>query len=524
MAGSARDKRNVPERLPRAAGHDDSPLADARTILDAILSSGTSKIFLVNIEAGLRFVYAPITAAGERYAGLQSDLAGRTPVEVFGAADGAAVIAHYRDCIAAAAPIRYEERLRTPPQERWWQTTLTPINDGTGMVVQILGIATDITAQRSAEERAAAASAHLLSAIEGLAEGVAIFDAEDRLMLCNERYRALYAPGAVPVLPGTRFEDLLRKGVALGMFPAAIGDEEAWLRKRLADHVKRKGSLERRLIGDGWLQVVEQPTRDGGSVILMTDVTEIMRREKELRQAKEVAEVASRAKSEFLANMSHELRTPLNAIIGFSQMINGEILGPVGQPGYKEYARDIQSSSLHLLQIINDILDVSKIEAGMATLHEAAVDFAATVRACCRLVAPKAVSLGIALTVDLPDDLPVISADERMLKQVMLNLLSNALKFTPGGGAIVLAARRAPDDGIIFTVKDTGIGIAREDFEKIFQPFVQVDSSMARKFEGTGLGLPLTKGLVELHRGSLDLESEIGRGTTVRVALPKSRP
>jgi signal transduction histidine kinase len=146
------------------------------------------------------------------------------------------------------------------------------------------------------------------------------------------------------------------------------------------------------------------------------------------------------------------------------------------------------------------------------------------VQACCRLVAPKAVSLGITLSVDMPDGLPVISADERMLKQVMLNLLSNALKFTPGGGAVELAARAAPDGGLIFTVKDTGIGIAREDFEKIFQPFGQVDSSLARKFEGTGLGLPLTKGLVELHHGNLGLESEVGRGTTVRVTLPRRRP
>jgi len=221
--------------------------------------------------------------------------------------------------------------------------------------------------------------------------------------------------------------------------------------------------------------------------------------------------------------MSHELRTPLNAIIGFSQMIDGEILGPVGQPGYKEYARDIQFSSQHLLQIINDILDVSKIEAGMATLHETPVDFASIVGACCRLVAPRLVMQDIALTVDLPADLPVISADELMLKQVMLNLLSNAVKFTPTGGAIEVAARATPDGGLTFAVKDTGIGIASENFEKIFQPFGQVESSLTRKFEGTGLGLPLSKGLVELHRGSIELESEVGQGTTVRIKLPKNR-
>jgi signal transduction histidine kinase len=200
-----------------------------------------------------------------------------------------------------------------------------------------------------------------------------------------------------------------------------------------------------------------------------------------------------------------------------------EILGPVGQPGYREYARDIQSSSLHLLQIINDILDVSKIEAGMATLHETTVDFGAVVQACCRLVAPKAVSLGITLTVDLANDLPRISADERMLKQVILNLLSNALKFTPGGGAVELAARAVPEGGLVFTVKGYRHRHRARGFREDLPTLRPGRFLLVRKFEGTGLDLPLTKGLVELHRGSLALESEVGYSTIIRVMLPKKR-
>jgi signal transduction histidine kinase len=221
--------------------------------------------------------------------------------------------------------------------------------------------------------------------------------------------------------------------------------------------------------------------------------------------------------------MSHELRTPLNAVIGFSQMIGEEILGPIGRAEYKEYARDIHASSLHLLQIINDILDVSKIEAGMVTLHDTEIDFAAVAGACCRLVRTKAEAGEITLALEIPRDLPAIRADERMLKQVMLNLLSNALKFTPKGGSILLQARAHEAGGLSFVVRDTGIGIAREDFDKIFRPFGQVDSSLTRKFEGTGLGLPLTKGLVELHGGTIELDSEVGRGTCVTVTLPRRR-
>jgi signal transduction histidine kinase len=249
---------------------------------------------------------------------------------------------------------------------------------------------------------------------------------------------------------------------------------------------------------------------------------ELQRREAEraLTAAKESAEIASRAKSEFLANMSHELRTPLNAVIGFSEIIGQEILGPAGRPEYVDYARDIHASSMHLLQIINDILDVSKIEAGMMSVYPSRVDPPAVVHGCCRIVRPRARDAQVELATEVTEATPFITADERMLKQIVLNLLSNAIKFTPEGGRVTIRTERGDGDWLVIAVTDTGIGIAPEDIEKVLRPFGQVESSLARRFAGTGLGLPLSKGLVELHGGMLSIASAPGTGTTVTVRLP----
>ena len=221
--------------------------------------------------------------------------------------------------------------------------------------------------------------------------------------------------------------------------------------------------------------------------------------------------------------MSHELRTPLNAIIGFSQLIGDEALGPAGRPEYRDYAHDINTSSQNLLQIINDVLDVSKIEAGMLTLREAEIDPAAFLHDCRRLVAPCAEAAGIALETAIPAELPILVGDERMLRKAMLNLLSNAVKFTPAGGTVELVAREETGRGVTFIVRDTGIGIAETDFAKIFRPFMQVDGGLDRKFEGTGLGLPLSKGIIELHGGAIGVASTIGQGTSMSVFLPLPR-
>ncbi|NBB82067.1 MAG: PAS domain-containing protein [Alphaproteobacteria bacterium] len=267
------------------------------------------------------------------------------------------------------------------------------------------------------------------------------------------------------------------------------------------------------------------PTDDGrqfndGYVI---DITEAKRREHDRREAMEAALVASRAKSEFLANMSHELRTPLNAVIGFAEILLTEAFGPLGAGRYREYSRDIHASAVHLKQLIDDILDVSKVEAGKAELHETRIDLTGTIASTLRMVRERAATRDVALSVDLAPDLPLVTADEGKLRQVLLNLLSNAVKFTPPGGSVTVVARLGEDGGVRLAVADTGIGMAAEDIPRALEPFVQLHGGLSRSFEGTGLGLPLSAKLVELHGGRLEIDSTPRQGTTVTVAFPPER-
>ena len=250
---------------------------------------------------------------------------------------------------------------------------------------------------------------------------------------------------------------------------------------------------------------------------------DLVRLADDLVLARDQAEAANRAKSEFLAAMSHELRTPLNAVIGFSEIIQSETFGPVGSVKYRDYAGDIHESGQHLLELINDILDLSKIESGTDDLSEDEIEIPEIVRSALMLVGQRAEQREVKLELEIADRLPALRADRRKLKQVLVNLLSNAVKFTEAGGEVALRAWCRRDSGTVFQITDTGIGIAPEDIPKALSRFGQVDGDLNRQYEGTGLGLPLAKALVELHGGVLDLQSEVGVGTTVTVRFPAER-
>jgi PAS domain S-box-containing protein len=274
---------------------------------------------------------------------------------------------------------------------------------------------------------------------------------------------------------------------------------------------------------------VEMTAIDVGSTdrdlgcMFVRDITERKATEVDLQLAKGKAESASQAKSAFLASMSHELRTPLNAIIGFAEVIKDEMCGPRDPVKYHRYAEDIYSSGQHLLALINDILDLSKIESGAAELHEERIDVHDLVQSALSLVKHGARTAEVDLAMEIGEDLPLLWADERKLKQVLVNLLANSVKFTEPGGVITFKAWCRADSGFVFQVVDTGIGMAAGDIPKALSKFGQIDNALSRKYEGTGLGLSLSKALIELHGGSLDLQSELGKGTTVTVRLPSHR-
>ncbi len=407
----------------------------------------------------------------------------------------------------------------------------------------VIGIAMDVTEQHRLAQRYAEADQRLADAIECTSEAFVLWDKNDRLVMCNTHFQQAYGLPDSVLVPGTE-RHAVNAAAARPVIERRVADPDGSGLSR---------TTEVQLADERWLQINERRTRDGGMVSVGTDITLLKRHQERLRDSerrlmatigdlsssqkklerqkselsiananyqaeKERAEAANKAKSEFLANMSHELRTPLNAILGFSEILTNGMFGPLGSPKYCEYSKDIHDSGKHLLNVINDILDMSKIEAGHMRIQCEAVDLKPLIEESLRLTAIAAEEKNIAIHQRLCDGLNMFG-DRRALKQVMLNLLSNAVKFTNEGGSIELRTRRL-EKGVVLTIADTGIGIPKESLSKIGQPFEQVQSQYAKSKGGSGLGLAISRSLIGLHGGDMRIRSRVGEGTIVSLHIP----
>jgi signal transduction histidine kinase len=374
----------------------------------------------------------------------------------------------------------------------------------------------------SAFRRRRCAEARLLqSTLENIGEGLSVFDSRGRLIAWNSRFcELLELPPDLTV--GAPLRDILMLQAVRGDF--GRDDPSAEVTKRLELFYRDVPTTKERLTPRGRiLQISRRAMPDGAIVSVYSDVTDLKASERKLIQARSQAEMANHAKSEFLANMSHELRTPLNAIIGFSEIIAHELFGPLGNEKYLDYMKDIHKSSLHLLAIINDVLDMSKIEAGKLELSKEPLNIRHLIGEVIRMMREWAESRSIEMVTKLPVEEVEIWADERAMKQIFLNLMSNAIKFSRDGGQVCIRVVSDEPGLAVVEFEDHGIGMTEEELERALQPFGQAQPSTTRNYGGTGLGLPITKGLIEAHGGKLAIESRADQGTIARISLSTER-
>ncbi len=430
-------------------------------------------------------------------------------------------VAHLQECIANAirtrSPFHYRTHARRPDAKAQIVDTHGEVDLGPdGRVISVIGVCHDVTSQvRTEAERERAERMYRLMTEE--ASDIIMMYKPDGLIGFVSTALARTLKREVSELEHGRFLDLVHPN----------DREEAHRIAALPEPGKSTTATYRMRHGDGHYIWIEATTRgvynEHGEVqhviSVSRDVSERKGHELTMKTARERAESANRAKSTFLANMSHELRTPLNAIIGFADIMREQMLGPVDNPRYREYVGLIHQSGQLLLDLITDILDMAKIEAGKLDLHLEQVDAGATIAECTRLLAERAAAKGVELAAELPQAPLLLAADRRALLQIMLNLASNAVKFTPEGGSVILGAERTLG-GLCISVRDTGIGIAPEDLPRLGRPFEQVSADPSLAKGGTGLGLALVSALVEKHGGTMKIDSELGIGTTVTVTLP----
>jgi signal transduction histidine kinase/CheY-like chemotaxis protein/HPt (histidine-containing phosphotransfer) domain-containing protein len=398
---------------------------------------------------------------------------------------------------------------------------------GSALLIAALGLALSAALrQRERIEAERAAARRLLeSAIETMPDGFVMFDAEDRLVICNQRYRDLYAVSAPFIVPGAKFEDIIREGARRGQYPQAGEDIESFVAEVTAWHRGDHPSMERLLPDGRWILVTERRTPNGGTVGIRTDITPLKHAMADLAQARDAAAAATEAKSRFLAHMSHELRTPLNGVLGLAQVLARD---PDLSGEQRMRAQTLEAAGRHLVAVANDVLDLAKVEAGRLELRTKAVDLAPLLRDCATLARPAAEEKQVTITLELADSLPVAAElDQTRMRQMILNLLSNAVKFTPGGGRVELAAWALgpldPQDNlpVRIEVRDTGPGVPEDHRHVIFGDFVQLDRGEAG---GTGLGLAIAAGIAEQMGGRIGCEantgSPTGQGAVFWVELP----
>ncbi len=358
--------------------------------------------------------------------------------------------------------------------------------------------------------------------ISDTSEAFALFDQNDRLLMWNENYRRILSLPESALFRGASRIDILRQCAP----PVDVANNgrtlDEWIESRLQLHAATPATIVEQLSNGRSLKSSARKTGRGHTATTHIDITELKDHEAALIRAQEEAVQANAAKSEFLANMSHELRTPLNAIIGFSEVMMNQLLGQIGTPRYLEYSKNIHDSGRHLLDLISDILDLSRVEAGKMELWRRPVNMQQATEACRQLVLPAAKEGNVNLIVkgDCCEQWPMLFADETKIKQILINILSNAIKFTPKGGSVTVRSNRVEDGSFVIAVADTGIGIAADALPLILEPFRRLEPAHRRRYPGTGLGLPLAKALVELHGGNLTIDSAPDVGTTVTVTLP----
>ncbi|MCG8493536.1 MAG: PAS-domain containing protein [Sneathiellales bacterium] len=364
----------------------------------------------------------------------------------------------------------------------------------------------------------------LLDALENISEAFVIYDDSGYLVTCNEKFRSLYNYTEEDARPGIHYSDLGKLDVERGNIIVTDNypSHEDYLEKKREYRTRLEGSFVVQMTDGRWIELRDRALSDGGFVSIQRDITEEKRAEEALREAKTQADLANRAKSEFMANMSHELRTPLNAIIGFSSLLVSEVYGEHSDPRYQEYAKDIEGAGEHLLTLINEILDLAKIEAGAVSLNERELDIRQLTQSCVSMVSARSLEKNITVRSSLPAGQNGLYADPIRVKQILVNLLSNAVKFS-GHGSRVNIQWEQDLFGLTLKVADEGVGIEKEFLPHLYEPFRRSRIAQNLQCEGTGLGLALVKKFCDAHEATLELHSQPGLGTTVQVNFPAKR-